>query len=134
MPTIVWLIAGASVWLATVGATCALLTMNKRGSCREGLPNNDAPGLVEPGISAIAINRREPRLARRTNAFAPGGPDQRRARHAPGSVDVDQSTPANSYALHLRGEMVARLRWCTGPGRPAGWYLWQRRGGWRHLE
>src|SRR3954452_17326606 len=23
--------------------------------------------------------------------------------------------------------------WCTGPGRPAGWYLTRRRGGWQRL-
>jgi len=79
--------------------------MTKRGPRPRGLPDNDAPG----------------------------GPDQRRPRRPPASVDLDQSTPGNTYALHLRGEMVARLRWHTGPGRPAGWYLWQRCGGWRRL-
>src|SRR4051794_15902989 len=49
------------------------------------------------------------------------------------SVDVDHSTSGERYALHVRGDVVAWLHWRTGPGRPAGWYLSQRRGGWQRL-
>src|SRR3954454_20058956 len=109
MPTIVCLIAGAGVWLAAVGATCALLSITKEGPRHGGLPDNHVAGLVEPRIGAIVIDRREPRLARRTSAIAPGGRDRRRLRPPPGSVDRDQSSSPNTYALHVRGEMVARL-------------------------
>src|SRR4051794_8807075 len=114
MPTTLWLIAAAGMWLAAVGATCALLTMTKIGPRREGPPENDAAGLVEPGISAIA----------------PGGP---RPQRPPERVDVDQSASGDSYALHVREDVVARLHWRNGPGRPAGWYLTQRSGGWQRL-
>ncbi len=67
------------------------------------------------------------------SAIAPGGPDPRRRRRPPGNVDGDQSTSGHTYALHVRGEMVARLGWRTGPGGAAGWYLCQPRGGWRRL-
>src|SRR3954469_22026734 len=100
MPTTLWLVAAAGMWLAAVGATCALLTMTKRGPLREGPPENDAAGLVEPGISAITLDVREPGLARGTSAIAPGGPDRRRPQRPPGRVDVDQSASADSYALH----------------------------------
>src|SRR4051812_24943593 len=119
MPTIVWLIAGAGVWLAAVGATCALLTMTKGAPRRGGPP--DVAGLVEPRSGAIVIDLREPRLARPTSAIAPAGPDRRRLRRPPGSVDGDQSSSPNTYALHVRGDIVARLRWRTGRCRPAGW-------------
>src|SRR4051794_18382052 len=108
MPTTLWLIAAAGMWLAAVGATCALLTMTKIGPRREGAPENDAAGLVEPGISAITID-------------------------PPERVDVDQSASGDSYALHVREDVVARLHWRNGPGRPAGWYLTQRCGGWQRL-
>src|SRR3954468_16557296 len=98
MPLIVWLIAGAGVWLAAIGATCALLAMSTRGPRREGLPDNDAAGLVEPRISAIAIDVREPGRARRTSAIAPGGPDRRRPQRPPERSDVDQSASGESYA------------------------------------
>src|SRR3954451_23982458 len=86
MPTTLWLIAVAGTWLAAVGATCALLTMTKRGPRRQGPPDNDAAGLVEPG-----------------------GPDRRRAQRPPGHVDVEQSASGDSYALHVREDVVARL-------------------------
>ena len=90
-------------------------------------------GLVKPRVSAIAVGVREPPLAPRMSAIAPGGPDPRRRRRPPGNVEVDQSSSGHTYALHVRGEMVARLGWRTGPGGAAGWYLCQRRGGWRRL-
>src|SRR3954447_18764205 len=133
MPTIVWLIAGAGVWLAAVGATCALLRMSKEGPRRGGLPDSDGAGLVEPPIGAIVIDVREPRLASWTSAIAPGGRDRRRLRRPPASVELDHSSSPNSYALHVRGDRVARLRWRSGGSRPAGWYLSQRRGGWQRL-
>src|SRR3954471_6708638 len=108
MPTTLWLIAAAGMWLAAVGATCALLTMTKIGPRRDGPPENDPAGLVEPGISVIAIE-------------------------APERVDVDQSASGDSYALHVREDVVARLHWRNGPGRPAGWYLTQHCGGWQRL-
>src|SRR4051794_37584211 len=106
MPTTLWLIAAASMWMAAVGATCALLTMTKRGSRCDGPPENDAAGLVEPGISAITIDVREPGLA---SAIAPGGPDRRRPQRPPGGVAVDRSASGDSYALHVREDVVARL-------------------------
>src|SRR4051812_31740587 len=80
-------------------------------SPRGGLPDNDAAGLVEPRISAIAIDLREPALARPSSAIAPGGPDRRRRQGPPSSVGVDRLTAAERYALHVRGEVVARLHW-----------------------
>src|SRR3954470_17429819 len=78
MPTIVWLIAGTGVWLALVGATRARLTMTKGGAPRPGLRNHDAAGRLEARLGAIAIDVREPRLARATSAIAQGGPGPRR--------------------------------------------------------
>src|SRR3954451_19524508 len=129
MPTTLWLIAAAGMWLAAVGATCALLTMTKRGPRRQGPPDNDAAGLVEPGTSAITIDVPEPGRASATSVIAPGGPDRRRPQRPPGHVDVDQSASGDSYALHVREVVVARLHWRNGPGRPADWYLRQRSGG-----
>src|SRR3954454_16886597 len=105
MPTTLWLIAAAGMWLAAVGATCALLTMTKRGPRRQGPPDDDAAGLVEPGIEALTIDAREPGVASATSAtraIAPGGPDRPRPQRAPGRVDVDQSASGDSYALHVR--------------------------------
>src|SRR3954453_10127909 len=116
MPLIVWLIGGAGVWLAAIGATCPLLAMSKRGPRCEGLSDDDAAGLVEPRISAIAIDVREPGLATRTSAIAPGRPDRRRPQPPPSRVDVDRSASGDSYALHVRGDVVARLHWRTGRG------------------
>src|SRR3954451_15658706 len=101
MPLIVWLIAGAGVWVAALGATCALVAISTRGPRRRGLPDNDAAGLVEPRISAIAIDVREPGRARRTSAVAPGGPDRRRPHRPPERSDVDQSASGESYALNV---------------------------------
>lgn len=146
MPTIIWLITGAGAWLAAVGATCALLTVTKRadadadagrdarGPRNRGLPKNDAAGLAQPRISAIAVGVREPGLATPMSAIAPGGPDRRRPRRPPQSLDVDPSTCGNTYTLYVRADIVARLRWRTGPRGAAGWYLCQRRGGWRRLS
>ena len=47
--------------------------------------------------------------------------------------DVDRSSPPQAYALYVHEEPVAQLHWGVGPGRPAGWYLWQRGGGWQRL-
>src|SRR3954452_14272117 len=80
MPTMVWLVAGFGVWLAAVGATCALLRMAEGGSRRGGAPDKEVGGLVEPRIGAVVIDRREPRLATGTSAIAPGGPGRRRLR------------------------------------------------------
>src|SRR3954471_4039726 len=91
MPTTLWLIAAAGMWLAAVGATCALLTMTKRGPRRERPPDNDAAGPGEPGSKALTIATRGPGLASGTSAIAPGGPDRPRPQRAPGRVDVDQS-------------------------------------------
>src|SRR3954452_25243751 len=91
MPTTLWLIAAAGMWLAAVGATCALLTMTKRGPRRQGPPDNDAAGRVEPGIEALTIAAREPGVASATSVIAPGGPDRPRPQRPPGRVDVDQS-------------------------------------------
>src|SRR4051812_3635872 len=146
MPTIVWLMAAAGAWLAAVSAACMLLRVAKRadadadaaagGDARgprwRGLPENDAPGLVEPRISAIARGVREPRLARATSAIAPGGPRPRRLRSAPRGGDGDQSRARHNHAPHRGEAIVARLRWRTDPGEP-GWDLWQPRAGWRRL-
>src|SRR4051794_3364457 len=131
MPTILWLIAGAGVWLAAVGATCALLSMSTAGPRRGGPP--DVAGLVEPRIGTIVIDLREPRLAGWTSAIAPVGRDPRRLRRPPASVELEHSRSRNTYALHVRGDRVARLRWRSAPCRPAGWYLSQQRGGWQRL-
>src|SRR3954471_24193304 len=88
MPTTLWLIA-AGMWLAAVGATCALLTVTKRGPRRQGPPDDDAAGLVEPGIEALTIDAREPGVASATSAtsaIAPGGPDRRRPQRGRGAL------------------------------------------------
>src|SRR3954471_15731363 len=74
MPTIVWLTAGAGVWLAAVGAPCALLTVAK---CADAPAEDDrelrAPGsrkrhanhaldLVVPRVGVIPVAVRQPRL------------------------------------------------------------------------
>src|SRR4051794_27634677 len=145
MPTIVWLTAGAGVWLAAVNATCALLTVAQRAGaaaagahargpdCR-ALPARDAAGLVGPP-GAVLGGVREPALAGRMRVIASDGSDRRRRRRRAGRVELDRSSSAHScsYALHVRDAMVARLCWRADPGEPAGWYVWQRRGGWRRL-
>src|SRR4051812_10402007 len=92
LPRIVWLMAGAGVWLAAVGATGALLTVggradgaagagrDVRGARRRGPPKSDAGGLAELRLGAIAVDVREPQLAARIGAIAAGGPDRRRQR------------------------------------------------------
>src|SRR4051794_1788232 len=113
MPTIVWLMAGAGVWLAAVGATCALLTMTKRADAAAEadraargprcwtLPTNDATGRAAPRVGAIAVGVREPRISAPVSAIAAGGPDPRRLRRPPGSVSVDRSSCADTYALYV---------------------------------
>src|SRR3954447_9822057 len=145
MPTIGWLLVGVGVWLAGVGATCALLTATKRADAGAAagrharelrgprLPSNDAPGRAEPRLGALAVGVRAPALAAAMRAIAPRGPGARRLRSPPGRVDGAQPTCAHSYALHVRGAMVGRLRWRIGPGGAAGWYMSPRRGSWRRL-
>src|SRR3954453_23784392 len=100
MPTIVWLTAGAGVWLAALSATCALLTVAKRADaaaaagrdtlspgCR-GLPEKTAAGPIEPP-GRIVVGVREPALAGPMRAIAPDGPDRRRRRRPPGGGGVD---------------------------------------------
>ena len=142
---IVWLLSAAAVWLAAVVAVCLLLTAVKRADAQldsaralrmdpasGGLPVNDASGVLGPRIGAIAAGEREPRLAAEPIAVAAGRqadpplwPPLRR--------DVDRSSPPQAYALYVHEEPVAQLHWGVGPGRPAGWYLWQRGGGWQRL-
>src|SRR3954470_24975141 len=104
MPTIVWVMAGAGVWLAAVSATCALLTVAKRADAAAGaggdarrpgcraLPENALGGPGDPAISAIVVALGAPALAGRMHAIAPGGPDPRRLRRPPGSVEVDRAS------------------------------------------
>src|SRR3954468_18938483 len=96
MPTIVWVMVGAGVWLAAVGTACGLLAVTKhadaaadarqdaRGIRYRGVPENGATVLVEPPVGAIAAGVRESRIAARVSASA-GGLDPRRLRCPPRS-------------------------------------------------
>src|SRR3954454_20426669 len=142
MPTIVWLIAGAGVWLAAAGAICMVLTVAKRADAaadgdwdasrarRRERAGHDPASLLGPPISAITVGAREPGRTRPISASAPGGPGPRPRRPPPGSTEADRPGSGHSYALHLRDARVAQLRWRADP---AGWYLRERRGGWRRL-
>src|SRR4051794_27021694 len=145
MPTLVWLLAAVGAWLAAVCAICMLLTVAKRADARlhtpprlraelgaGGLALTDASGLSRPRIGAIEFGVREPPLAAPTTAIAAGGqadppPWPRRC------AGLDPASAHHDYRLYAREAPVAQLQWRVGPGHAAGWYLWQRREGWRRL-
>jgi hypothetical protein len=145
MPTIVWLMTGAGVWLATVIATCGLLTAAARTDERQralsrvlvdatagGQAANDALGSRAARIHTIVLCAREPRPAGQVGARAAGERDPRPRGVRSAREHKRRAATSPAYALHVRGKPVGQLQWRNDPAWAAGWYVHQRRG-WRRL-